>query len=90
MDRATFESDLIRDGYQIVAGGMQPNHENPEHAHDFDARVMVLAGEIAITRDGETTTYRAGDSCSVPHGCLHAEQVGPAGVAYLAGRRKAG
>jgi quercetin dioxygenase-like cupin family protein len=90
MDRATFESELTRDGYQIVAGGMQPNHVNAEHAHDFDARVMVLAGEIAITRGGETTTYRTGDSCSVPRGCLHAEQVGPAGVAYIAGRRKAG
>jgi quercetin dioxygenase-like cupin family protein len=87
MDRETFESELRREGYEIVANGMAPNHANPEHAHDFDARVMVLAGEITITRDGEATTFRPGDSCFVPRGTPHAEQVGPHGVAYIAGRR---
>jgi quercetin dioxygenase-like cupin family protein len=50
---------------------------------------MVLGGEITITRDGKPETFRTGDSCSVPSGCMHAEHVGPEGVAYLAGRRDA-
>jgi quercetin dioxygenase-like cupin family protein len=87
MDRATFIAELERDGYEIVERETAANHVNPEHSHDFDARVMVLAGEITITRDGTAATYRAGDSCAVPHGCRHAEQVGPAGVSYIAGRR---
>ena len=89
MDRAAFESALIRDGYEIVANGMPPNRANPEHAHEFDARVMVLAGEITITRGGAATTFRPGDTCSVPRGELHGEQAGPQGVAYIAGRRTA-
>jgi quercetin dioxygenase-like cupin family protein len=90
MDRASFENELRSEGYRIVAGGMKPDHLNPEHAHEFDARVMVLAGEITITRDGEATTFRPGDSCMVPAGCRHIEQVGPEGVAYLAGYRTPG
>ena len=89
MDRLTFEAELRRDGYQIINGGLRPDTANPEHAHDFDARVMVLGGEITITRDGKAETFRAGDSCSVPAGTMHAEQVGREGVAYISRRRAA-
>jgi quercetin dioxygenase-like cupin family protein len=64
-----------------------PNHVNPDHVHEFDARVMVLTGEITITRDGMPIIYRAGDSCAVPRGHPHAERAGPEGVCYIAGRR---
>ncbi|MBV8121634.1 MAG: cupin domain-containing protein [Alphaproteobacteria bacterium] len=87
MDRTTFVAELKRDGFELVEREMAANHTNPEHAHDFDARVMVLKGEITITRDGVATTYRAGDSCAVPRGARHAEEVGPEGVSYIAGRR---
>ena len=87
MDRTAFEAELRREGYQIVHGGMKPDCVNPDHAHDFDARVMVLGGEITVVRDGRAETFRPGDSCMVPAGTMHAEQVGPEGVAYIAGRR---
>jgi quercetin dioxygenase-like cupin family protein len=48
----------------------------------------VLDGEITITRGGKAQTFRAGDSCEVPAGTVHAEQIGPEGVRYLAGRRQ--
>jgi mannose-6-phosphate isomerase-like protein (cupin superfamily) len=84
-----FKADLIREGYRPRFSSQLPDHAAPDHAHDFDARVMVLGGEITITRDGKPETFRTGDSCSVPSGCMHAEHVGPEGVAYLAGRRDA-
>jgi quercetin dioxygenase-like cupin family protein len=87
MDRAEFEADLHREGYKISYGGIKPGVMNPDHAHDFDARVMVLGGEITITRDGKAETFRPGDSCAVPAGCVHAEHVGPEGIAYIAGNR---
>ena len=86
MDRLAFEAELRREGYQVVNSGLKPDLINPDHTHDFDARVLVLGGEITITRDGKAETFRAGDSCMVPAGTVHAEQVGPEGVAYLAGR----
>lgn len=90
MDRATFESELKRDGYEIVVREMPPDHLNPEHAHDFDARVMVVTGEMTITSLGAATAFRPGEVCVIPHGRRHAEQAGPEGATYVAGRRLPG
>ena len=90
MDRLAFEADLRREGYRVVNGSLRPNLIDPDHIHDFDARIMVLGGQITITREGKPETFRAGDSCVVPAGCTHAEQVGPEGVAYVSGRRRSG
>ena len=48
MDRTAFESELQHDGYQVIVNTMQPGAINPEHAHDFDARLMVVAGEMTV------------------------------------------
>jgi quercetin dioxygenase-like cupin family protein len=89
MNQSEFEADLKREGYDIFYGGMRAEHVNADHSHDWDARVMVIGGEITITRSGKPQTFRAGDSCAVPAGEMHAEQIGPQGVAYIAGRRAA-
>ena len=47
---------------------------------------MVLGGEITLVRDGKAEIFRAGDRCEVPAGCMHAELVGPEGVAYVFGK----
>lgn len=87
MDRTAFESELQRDGYQVVQNTMQPNAINPEHAHDFDARLMVVAGEMTIVMGDQRNTYQVGDTFSMTHGCRHAEHAGPNGATYVAGRR---
>ena len=87
MTREQFESELKRDGYEVNYGGFRANEERPVHGHPWDARVMVIGGEITITRDGKPETFRVGDSCAVPANTPHAEQVGPQGVAYIAGRK---
>ena len=87
MNIDAFKADLIREGYQPKFSSLPPQQIAPDRAHDFDARVMVLGGEITITRDGKAELFRVGDSCSVPAGTMHAEHVGPEGVAYLSGRR---
>ena len=88
MDRAEFETELRAQGYgEIVDRRMEANAVNPEHAHEFDARVFVLEGEITITCEGEGRTYRIGDTCAIAAGRRHAEHCGPEGVRYLAGRR---
>lgn len=86
LTREAFESDLRREGFEVVHGGQKPGHSADPHAHDFDARIMVLSGEITLVRDGKAETFRAGDHCEVPAGCVHTEQVGPEGVAYIAGK----
>jgi quercetin dioxygenase-like cupin family protein len=86
LTREAFESDLRREGFEVVHGGQKPGYSADPHAHDFDTRVMVLSGEIRLIRDNKPETYRAGDHCEVPAGCVHAEQVGPEGVAYIVGK----
>ena len=87
MNQNEFEADLRREGYQVFYGGLRADEVNPDHTHDWDARVMVIGGEITITRGGKAQTFHAGDSCTVAAGEMHAEHVGPQGVAYIAGRR---
>ena len=90
MDRLAFEAELRREGYRVVNSSVKPNLCVDDHVHDFDAKVMVLGGEIAITRNGKADTFRAGQWCEVPANCTHAEKIGPEGVALLSGRRRHG
>ena len=88
MNQADFESEVREQGYkEIVDRGMQAGEFNPEHAHEFDARLLVLEGEMTIVCDGEEHTYRAGDGFAMTAGRRHSERSGPQGVRYLAGRR---
>jgi quercetin dioxygenase-like cupin family protein len=87
MNRAEFETELRAQGYEVVDRRMDANATNPEHAHEFDARLLVLEGDITITCDGEERTYRAGDRFAMNAGRRHAERSGPRGAHYLAGRR---
>ena len=90
MDRLEFEAELRRDGFSVVNASLKPNMKLGNHCHDFDARLLVLGGEITITRDNTAETFRAGQCCEVPAGCMHAEWVGPEGVAFISGRRRQG
>src|SRR6201995_5993016 len=90
MDRLEFAAAPRPDRFRVVNASLRPNTREANHCHDFDARLFVLGGEITITRDNNPETFRAGQCCEVPAGCLHTEQVGPEGVAYLSGRRRNG
>jgi quercetin dioxygenase-like cupin family protein len=88
MDQRTFETELRDQGYsEVMDRRMEANSVNPEHVHDFDARLLVLEGAMMIISEGEERSYRAGDTFSMSAGCRHAEQCGSEGVRYLAGRR---
>jgi len=49
-------------------------------------RIMVLGGEITVTRVGKPVTFKAGDWCEIAEGCQHTTMTGPEGVAYLVGK----
>ena len=88
MKREDFEKELGAHGYrEIVDRRMKAGQINPEHAHEFDARLLVLEGEMTIVCDGEERTYRTGDTLAMTAGRRHTERCGPEGVRYLAGRR---
>src|ERR1700730_6367258 len=88
MERTIFETELREQGYaEVVDRRMEAGAVNPEHAHEFDARLLVLEGAMTITSEGNQRTYRAGDTFAMTAGCRHSERSGPEGARYLAGRR---
>jgi mannose-6-phosphate isomerase-like protein (cupin superfamily) len=89
MNKAEFEADLIREGYEVRAGEIKPNEHRETHAHAFDARVFVLDGSITLVFGDDRHTYGPGDSCTVPAGTMHEEHTEADGVRYVAGRRSA-
>jgi mannose-6-phosphate isomerase-like protein (cupin superfamily) len=77
MERAAFESELREQGYgEVVDRRMEPNLLNPEHAHEFDARLLVLEGAMTIAAEGSERTYRAGETFTMEAGCRHSERSG--------------
>ena len=66
MDRLEFEAELRREGYSVVNASLKPNLRIDNHCHDFDAKLLVLGGEITITCDNKPETFRAGQCCEVP------------------------
>ena len=88
MDRTAFEAELQSEGRQVVTVTMQPNQVNPEHAHDFEARLMVVAGEMTVDWGDERRTFAEGDSFTMQLGRRHSEIAGAQGATYIAGRRK--
>jgi quercetin dioxygenase-like cupin family protein len=88
MDRTIFENELREEGYgEVVERRMEPGAVNRTHAHEFDARLLVLDGAMTIAAQGDERTYRAGDIFEMPAGRPHSETAGPDGAHYLAGRR---
>lgn len=83
-----FAAELAREGFEPAvtvtreAGGMLG-----DHTHPFDAKALILAGEIGITVAGVEQVYRAGEMFQLPAATQHSECYGAEGVTYLAGRR---
>ena len=55
---------------QLVFMEIEPIGEVPPHSHGAQWGV-VLDGEMVLTIDGETRTYRKGDSYFIPSGVVH-------------------
>ena len=90
MNETEFETALKRAGYvDVERKQVPPDHVTEPHAHPFDVRALVLAGEVTLTSQGESRTYRAGSVFEMAAGCEHSERHGSEGTKYLVGRRRA-
>ncbi len=87
MNPEQFRTELAQEGFgEIVAvereaGGLDL------HEHPFDAKALILAGEIRLEIDGRDTRYAAGDVFFLAANTRHRESYGPHGVRYLVGRK---
>jgi mannose-6-phosphate isomerase-like protein (cupin superfamily) len=87
VNRAEFEADARREGYDIREGEIKPDVHRESHVHDWDARLFVLDGSITLVRGNGPETFGPGDSCALSANTPHEEHTGVDGVRYVAARR---
>ena len=58
-----------------------------DHTHDGLTAHIILDGEMALTMNGESQTYRVGDRCDVPANAVHSAKMGPSGCRYIIGEK---
>ena len=88
MNREQFTQSLANNQFnEVVEKSLSANEHNAAHSHPFDVRALVTQGDITLTVDGVTTRYCEGEIFAMAARCNHTEDVGIAGVTYLAGRR---
>jgi len=87
MDRETFTSALAKEGFIELVIVTREAGALEEHAHPFEAKALILAGEIHIHIGDEERLYQPGDVFHLPANLPHAERYGPQGVQFLVGRK---
>jgi quercetin dioxygenase-like cupin family protein len=88
MERDEFIAMLAAEQFgEAVSVEREANGSMDAHAHPFEAKALVLRGELAIRTQDEERVYRAGDIFHLRAQVVHEERFGPAGVSYLVGRK---
>lgn len=88
MKKEEFEALLTSEGYQEIVTVMREGGQAMEpHRHPFEAKALVLAGEIWISSEQQDRCYRPGDRFHLAADEEHSERYGAQGVTYVVGRK---
>ncbi len=64
-----------------------PGVSYPEHTHAAATAHIILEGEMSVTSQGKTQTYKSGERFDVPAQTVHSAKMGPRGCRYLIGEK---
>ena len=64
-----------------------PNAFYPDHTHPNVTAHIILEGEMTVTSEGKTETYKAGQRFDVPAETIHSARMGPRGCRYIIGEK---
>lgn len=87
MTEQEFRALLAADGIATVVLVERVPGELGTHTHPFEARALILEGEITIVSAMGEQRCGPGDSFYLAADEPHTESYGPQGVRYLAGRK---
>jgi quercetin dioxygenase-like cupin family protein len=88
MDRETFTENLTKEGFPgTVVVTRKANTSMDVHEHPFEAKALILEGELHVRVGDTEQVYKAGDVFHLKANKPHAERYGPNGVTYLVGRK---
>lgn len=87
MDREQFINMLNAAGFrEMVEVTREPGGMLESHVHSFEAKALILDGEIRIATAAGERVYRTGDIFHLQQQEPHSETYGAHGVRYLVGR----
>ena len=88
MERDEFVGALKREGFEeVVTVTRDPNGTVEDHTHPFEAKALVVHGELTIRIGATERVYKTGDVFHLQANVSHSERYGPDGVQYLVGRK---
>lgn len=88
MERHEFIDTLTREGFtEIVTVTREADGFMDDHAHPFEAKALILEGELCLRAGAAEQVYRPGQVFHLRANEAHAERYGPEGVTYLVGRK---
>ena len=88
MDERKVTRTLLQEGFrQTDVWQDAPNTAYPDHTYPTETTHIILSGEMTLTMDGKSHTYRAGECSDVPAGAVHSARKDPSGCRYLVGER---
>ena len=88
MERDDFIEMLAREGFQTtVLVEREAGASLDDHAHPFEAKALILEGEMTLRIGNKDTRYVPGDMFHLRANETHSERYGPEGVCYLVGRK---
>jgi quercetin dioxygenase-like cupin family protein len=88
MDFETFADSMKKQGFdQVVKRVWEPRATVEEHTHPFDAKALVVEGEMWLTVNGRTEHLLPGGTFALPANLPHSERYGADSATYWVARR---
>jgi len=86
MDEQQWTKQLQDEGFDdVYVWEDSPNMYYPEHQHRDVTAHIILQGEMTVTVNGESHTYKPGERFDVPGKTAHSARMGPEGCTYMIG-----
>lgn len=87
---AEFEAEALAQGFDaVLERRWEPGTVLETHTHPFDAKALVVRGEMWLTVGNDTRHLKAGDTFALDRDVPHAERYGGDGATYWVARRSA-
>jgi quercetin dioxygenase-like cupin family protein len=83
-----WEKKLREKGFaHIFTWADGPRAFYPDHTHPGTTAHIILEGEMILTSEGQTRTYKVGERCDVSALAVHSARTGPNGCKYIVGEK---